>query len=102
MNLGKCSITRAEIRGALKGIKRAWMAGYRRLEVQLDSQVAVAILATDWEITINHVYREANHVTDFLASLRHSLTRGRDLLAFETLLLFIICDMTVWRFQNPD
>ncbi|CAN1824594.1 Putative ribonuclease H protein At1g65750 [Linum perenne] len=46
MNLGKCSITRAEIRGALKGIKRAWMAGYRRLEVQLDSQVAVAILAT--------------------------------------------------------
>ncbi|CAN1336221.1 hypothetical protein LINPERPRIM_LOCUS37058 [Linum perenne] len=33
MNLGICSFTRAEIREALEGIKHAWDAGYRRIEI---------------------------------------------------------------------
>ncbi|CAN1188297.1 Putative ribonuclease H protein At1g65750 [Linum perenne] len=98
MNLGICSITRAELRGALEGIKRAWEAGYQRVEIQSDSKAAIDILIDnsavishshamevlefrdwlrrDWEIKIRHVYREANFAADYLASRGHSLPRG--------------------------
>ncbi|CAN1156946.1 hypothetical protein LINPERHAP2_LOCUS21247 [Linum perenne] len=33
-------------------------------------------MSRDWEVTIKHVYREANHVVDYLASCGHSLPRG--------------------------
>ncbi|CAN1127950.1 Putative ribonuclease H protein At1g65750 [Linum perenne] len=33
INLGVCSITRDEIRGALEGIRRAWAEGFRKVEV---------------------------------------------------------------------
>ncbi|CAN1169620.1 Putative ribonuclease H protein At1g65750 [Linum perenne] len=97
-NLGICSITRAELRGALEGIKQAWDAGYRRVEIQTDSMAAMAILTDnsarishthalevlefrdwlrrDWEIRVRHVYREANFAADFLANQGHSLPRG--------------------------
>ncbi|CAN1135060.1 Putative ribonuclease H protein At1g65750 [Linum perenne] len=45
INLGVCSIRRAEIRGALEGIRRAWSGGFRNVVVQLDSQAAIAILS---------------------------------------------------------
>ncbi|CAN1163744.1 Putative ribonuclease H protein At1g65750 [Linum perenne] len=83
MNLGICSITRAEIRGALEGIKRTWDAGYRRIKIQIDSKAAIAILtdkntdmSKDWEVKIRHVYREANYAADHLASRGHSKPRG--------------------------
>ncbi|CAN1188296.1 Putative ribonuclease H protein At1g65750 [Linum perenne] len=76
MNLGICSITRAELRGALEGIKRAWEAGYQRVEIQSDSKAAIDILIDNWEIKIRHVYREANFAADYLASRGHSLPRG--------------------------
>ncbi|CAN1194394.1 hypothetical protein LINPERHAP2_LOCUS42555 [Linum perenne] len=44
MNLGKCSITRAELMGAVVGIERARDMGIRNLTVQLDSLCAVNIL----------------------------------------------------------
>ncbi|CAN1801100.1 hypothetical protein LINPERHAP1_LOCUS22812 [Linum perenne] len=53
MNLGVCSITRAKIRGALEGIRHAWTKGYKKLEVQMDSQATVAILL-DKSLTIAH------------------------------------------------
>ncbi|CAN1334217.1 Putative ribonuclease H protein At1g65750 [Linum perenne] len=37
MNLGQCSITRAEIRGAIAGLELAWEYGFRRVELQIDS-----------------------------------------------------------------
>ncbi|CAN1773739.1 Putative ribonuclease H protein At1g65750 [Linum perenne] len=37
MNLGKCSITRAELRGAVSGLKLAWERGYCKIQLQLDS-----------------------------------------------------------------
>ncbi|CAN1314411.1 hypothetical protein LINPERPRIM_LOCUS29322, partial [Linum perenne] len=37
----------AEIRGAIEGIRRAWEAGYRKVEVQLDSRAAVCILTEE-------------------------------------------------------
>ncbi|CAN1141428.1 Putative ribonuclease H protein At1g65750 [Linum perenne] len=98
INLGVFSITRPEIRDAIEGVCRAWRAGHRKLEVQLDSTAAVAILLNsdlafshqyalealefqewlqrDWNVKIKHVYREANHAADYLASLGHNTTRG--------------------------
>ncbi|CAN1314879.1 Putative ribonuclease H protein At1g65750 [Linum perenne] len=98
VNLGVCSITRAEIRGALEGIRRAWMEGFRKVEVQMDSQAAMAILLDsrpsidhhhalevfefrdwmnkDWELWLKHIYREANQAADYLANFGHSLPRG--------------------------
>ncbi|CAN1140431.1 hypothetical protein LINPERHAP1_LOCUS16173, partial [Linum perenne] len=37
LNLGKCSITRAELTDAVTGLQKAWELGYRRVEIQTDS-----------------------------------------------------------------
>ncbi|CAN1320736.1 Putative ribonuclease H protein At1g65750 [Linum perenne] len=76
INLGNCSITRAEIRGALHGIRLAWLRGFRKVEVQIDSQAVVAILLKDWELKVKHIYREANQAADYLANKGHRLARG--------------------------
>ncbi|CAN1167222.1 Putative ribonuclease H protein At1g65750 [Linum perenne] len=88
-NLGCCTITRAEIRGAISGLELAWDYGFQHVEHQLDSQAAIAILLSleepqhqymaevlyfrelcgrDWRVKTRHVYREANKAADFLAS----------------------------------
>ncbi|CAN1841153.1 Putative ribonuclease H protein At1g65750 [Linum perenne] len=97
MNLGSCSITRAEIRGASEGLRRAWDAGFRRVELQIDSRVAITLLNSDdrlrtqhgleidkfkelknrkWEVVIKHVYREGNHATDHLAGIGYGYPFG--------------------------
>ncbi|CAN1194204.1 hypothetical protein LINPERHAP2_LOCUS42433 [Linum perenne] len=48
MNLGICSITRAELRGVMTGLQIAWDRGFRRIIVQLDSRVAVQLLLGGW------------------------------------------------------
>ncbi|CAN1127864.1 Putative ribonuclease H protein At1g65750 [Linum perenne] len=89
MNLGACSITRAEIRGAITGLELAWDYGFQIVELHLDSRAPISILTSpeqpvhqqalealyfrelcqrDWRVTIKHVYREANKAADFLAS----------------------------------
>ncbi|CAN1192031.1 Putative ribonuclease H protein At1g65750, partial [Linum perenne] len=83
INLGSCSIMRAELRGIIEGMKIAWDKGIRRLCIQTDSQAAVLLLTSndgrlyrhmslveqfldwrnrDWEVLIQHVYCEANNV----------------------------------------
>ncbi|CAN1747938.1 Putative ribonuclease H protein At1g65750 [Linum perenne] len=80
-NLGKCSITRAELTGAVTGIERAWDLGVRELTVQLDSLCAIKLLSDsgstnhqhaciverfralmnrDWQVRLIHTYREGN------------------------------------------
>ncbi|CAN1188278.1 Putative ribonuclease H protein At1g65750, partial [Linum perenne] len=97
MNLGKCSITRAELRGAVSGLQLAWERGYRKIQLQLDSQCAVQLLQGDdledhahattiitvrellrrnLEVQILHVYIESNHVADYLANVGHSCPLG--------------------------
>ncbi|CAN1183029.1 Putative ribonuclease H protein At1g65750 [Linum perenne] len=97
MNLGKCSITRAELRGVVLGLQLAWERGYRKIQLQLDSQCAVLLLqgegledhahaatimtATEllrrnWKVQIIYVYRESNNVADFLANYGHSCPLG--------------------------
>ncbi|CAN1820523.1 Putative ribonuclease H protein At1g65750 [Linum perenne] len=44
MNLGNCTVTRAELRGAITGMELAWSYGFRKIELQLDSKAAIAIL----------------------------------------------------------
>ncbi|CAN0897275.1 Putative ribonuclease H protein At1g65750 [Linum grandiflorum] len=97
MNLGCCSITRAEIRGIVEGLRLAWSLGIQRIRVQSDSAAAIAILSNSasldhqhailvmqyqefgkrqWEVTLTHIYREANRAADYLANLGHSFVFG--------------------------
>ncbi|CAN0839785.1 Putative ribonuclease H protein At1g65750 [Linum grandiflorum] len=99
-NLGSCSITRAEMQAIGNGLQLAWNLGIRRIQVQSDSMTAISILAKDselrhqhatlviqfkelcsrqWEVTISHIYREANFAADYLANLGHSLPYGMHL-----------------------
>ncbi|CAN1167702.1 Putative ribonuclease H protein At1g65750 [Linum perenne] len=96
-NLGKCSITRAEITGVVIGLERAWDLGVRDVAVQVDSACAVALLngnwnlehqhaclldrfkqliARPWRICVKHIYREGNHLADYLARTGHALPLG--------------------------
>ncbi|CAN1142201.1 Putative ribonuclease H protein At1g65750, partial [Linum perenne] len=100
MNLGICSITRAEIRGIIEGMQLAWTHGVRKLAVQTDSLCAVQILKNehhsdhphgglasiyaelierDWEVSLTHVYRESNFLADSLAAKGHVSSFGTHL-----------------------
>ncbi|CAN1179715.1 Putative ribonuclease H protein At1g65750, partial [Linum perenne] len=61
INLGSCSITRAEIREAVDGMKIAWELGIRRLAIQVDSTCVIDIL-TD---TSNSSHQHSRLVTLF-------------------------------------
>ncbi|CAN1347081.1 Putative ribonuclease H protein At1g65750, partial [Linum perenne] len=76
INLGKCSITRAELRGVVSGLQLAWERGYRKIQLQLDSQCVVQLLQGEGLDDHAHVYRESNHASDFLANVRHSCPLG--------------------------
>ncbi|CAN0906730.1 Putative ribonuclease H protein At1g65750 [Linum grandiflorum] len=97
MNMSCCSITRAEMRGIVEGLKLAWSLGIRKVRVQSDSATAIAILSKgsaldhqhailvmqyqelcrrQWEVTLYHIYREANCGADYLANLGHSFVFG--------------------------
>ncbi|CAN1181677.1 Putative ribonuclease H protein At1g65750, partial [Linum perenne] len=88
VNLGRCSVTRAELRGMIVGLDVVWETGIRRVVVQTDYMVAMTlikgtramchqhagevstirmILQHDWEVTISHIYRKGIKVADYLA-----------------------------------
>ncbi|CAN1186310.1 Putative ribonuclease H protein At1g65750 [Linum perenne] len=88
-NLGRCSITRAELRGIIGGLNLAWDVGARRVMVQVDSRAAVSLISNarevtlihqllnrEWEVTISHIYREGNQAADYLADIGHGLPTG--------------------------
>ncbi|CAN1192281.1 Putative ribonuclease H protein At1g65750 [Linum perenne] len=97
MNLGTYSITRAELRGAIEGLHRTWDAGYRKVQLFMDSMAEISLLKEvhhtshqhgldilqlrelcerDWMIQINHTYREGNHAADFLPSTGYDYPLG--------------------------
>ncbi|CAN1186613.1 Putative ribonuclease H protein At1g65750 [Linum perenne] len=101
INLGICSITRAELRGIAAGLQLAWDAGHHQVAVQTDSQAVIRLiweegvpshqhasevigirdlLQREWVVTISHVFREANKSADFLASLGHDRDLGLHLI----------------------
>ncbi|CAN1308355.1 Putative ribonuclease H protein At1g65750 [Linum perenne] len=84
---------RAEIRGIVEGMKLAWNKGIRKLRIQSDSKAAVEMLVNrrnpvgqhsnlveqffelssrPWEVSIHHIYREANYAANYLANFGHS------------------------------
>ncbi|CAN1754104.1 Putative ribonuclease H protein At1g65750 [Linum perenne] len=96
-NVGNCSITRAELRAIVEGLKLAWSLGIRKVAIQSDSAAAVTMLQASgrpthrhaalvaefqdirdrqWEVSITHIFREANCCADYLANLGHSLWFG--------------------------
>ncbi|CAN1188458.1 Putative ribonuclease H protein At1g65750, partial [Linum perenne] len=96
-NLGSCSITRSEISAIVLGHERAWNVGVRNVEIQTDSQTAIRMLSMDtnhdhqhatimgkykrllnrpWRVSLRHIYREANHLDDAMASRGHELALG--------------------------
>ncbi|CAN1149389.1 Putative ribonuclease H protein At1g65750, partial [Linum perenne] len=97
INLGNCSITRAELRGAIECLKRTWDAGFRQVVLLMDSKAAISLLEKgqdtahqhgmevlqfrelydrDWTVRIKHTYREGNHAADFLASIGYDYPFG--------------------------
>ncbi|CAN1268255.1 Putative ribonuclease H protein At1g65750 [Linum perenne] len=96
-NLGTYSIMRAELRSIVEGIKLAWDQGIWKLRIHSDSKAAVEMLSKqscdnnqhanlieqfaelssrEREISLHHIYREANFAEDYLANLGHSLNLG--------------------------
>ncbi|KAH9804404.1 putative ribonuclease H protein [Citrus sinensis] len=88
-NLGCCSVTSAELWGLFHGLSIAWLHGYRRVIVEVDSRCILQLVSNsnptinehlslitaiqeligrDWLIQMNHIYREANAAADFLAT----------------------------------
>ncbi|CAN1320677.1 hypothetical protein LINPERPRIM_LOCUS31796 [Linum perenne] len=57
MNLGKCSITRAELAGVIEGMDQTWQEGFPQIEVQIDSLCAVQLLSQ--KDTLDHQHAGA-------------------------------------------
>ncbi|EEF37467.1 conserved hypothetical protein [Ricinus communis] len=89
VNIGRCSITGAGLWGLYHGLTLAWKLGIRKLLVKVDSMCAVplvtgekdisssyaplvsgirSMLGQNWQVSVSHVYREANFAADGLAS----------------------------------
>ncbi|CAN0906369.1 Putative ribonuclease H protein At1g65750, partial [Linum grandiflorum] len=96
-SLGRCSIMRAELRGITEGLHLVWQQGARQVAVQTDSVAAFQLINSggmsddqhaslilqiqelirrDWDVRINHIYREGNCLADYLAGRGHSLPLG--------------------------
>ncbi|CAN1750361.1 Putative ribonuclease H protein At1g65750 [Linum perenne] len=96
-NLGRCSITRAELRGILHGLEFSWTSGHKKVRLQTDSQSAASLILADdpplhqhasevlairellqrnWQVDIHHIFREGNGAADFLANMGHCFDPG--------------------------
>ncbi|CAN1162617.1 hypothetical protein LINPERHAP2_LOCUS24598 [Linum perenne] len=58
-------------------MERAWQGGFRHIEVQIDSLCAVKLLSQTDGLNHQHIYREGNHLADYLAGKGHLLGMGR-------------------------
>ena len=97
MNLGSCSIMEAELWGLYQGLKIAWERGFRLLQVEVDNLGVTQLLNSseanrsgissllwgikdllnrDRQISVKHVYREANCAAHFLAGMALNLPLG--------------------------
>ncbi|XP_073051702.1 uncharacterized protein [Primulina eburnea] len=96
-NIGWCSIEEAELWEVCKGLELAWNSGYKKISLGIDSQIVVkwlkkeetprscvvnliatclGLLARNWKVRVNHIYREQNKAADFLASEALKYERG--------------------------
>lgn len=94
MNIGMFSITNAEPWGLYQGLLLAWNRGIQLLTVEVDrlcvTQVIhsqtlstnalsslvngiLKLLSRNWQVSMHHIYREANFAVDFLANFALSI-----------------------------
>ncbi|CAI0410259.1 unnamed protein product [Linum tenue] len=99
-SFGFTTIVTAEVRAIRDGLSLAQLLGYKKVEVESDSQVAVQLicqldtenhpldnllrecrqlLKNNGEYTINHIFREANVVADAMAKKGHAMFGGEEL-----------------------
>ncbi|KAG7557811.1 Reverse transcriptase domain [Arabidopsis suecica] len=97
LNIGVCSAPLAELWGVYYGLVIAWERGFRRVELEVDSELVVgfikmgvsdahplsflvrlchSFIARDWLVRVTHVYREANRLADGLANYAFTLELG--------------------------
>lgn len=89
-NCGSTTCTKAELLAAMRGVALAWNKGYRKILLEVDSMVVVRellgelrpsspyfhivrrykemIFDREWEVVVQHCYREANRAADWLAN----------------------------------
>ncbi|KAF7843890.1 putative ribonuclease H protein [Senna tora] len=98
--LGSCSSNQAELWSVYMGLYTAWLYGFRRVAVEMDSLVALEMIKgtildnhpcaslmgriqefhqRDWEVKVLHMYREGNKVADAMA---HEAYHGGNSLSF--------------------
>ncbi|KAL9441410.1 hypothetical protein AB3S75_019988 [Citrus x aurantiifolia] len=97
MMIGSCSVTVAELWGLYQGLQLAWNSGIRKIKVEIDSRCVLQLvtkptleinhyapliraikdyLKMDWQVSISHIYREANFAADYMASRAFSIPLG--------------------------
>jgi ribonuclease HI len=95
--LGKCNAFIAELWGVLEGLRCAKRMGFTSVELHVDSLVVVntitkgqdinsmgrnivqrirQLLQMEWEVKVQHSYREANNCADALANMGCRMGHG--------------------------
>ncbi|XP_028805340.1 uncharacterized protein LOC114760240 [Neltuma alba] len=89
MRIAECTVGEAKARGILEGLELCWKMGFRKIEVESDAKlIGEAIkykrniegnyntfasihemLNLEWQVQINHVYREGNYCADRMATI---------------------------------
>ncbi|XVF35312.1 hypothetical protein REPUB_Repub18cG0134800 [Reevesia pubescens] len=107
--VGICDITTAELWGIYQGINLCWNKGYREVELESDSTLAIKKINTvhnrfdtdgnlvgaiqrflqrNWSCKIRHIYREANQCADWMASFQNNTQAGLQHIAHAGLQVF--------------
>ncbi|KAH9673337.1 reverse transcriptase domain-containing protein [Citrus sinensis] len=122
MNIGESSVLMAELWGLYQGLHLAWEAGIKRLLVEVDSlcvtqlvskQVVVPnefyalvvaireIISRNWQVSITHIYREANSAADFMANMAHSYPHGLHLFSSPPVGIYSIIVQDLYGVTQP-
>ena len=89
LNIGYCTSVMAELWAVFKGLEQVWHLGYKHVVLDVDSKEVndlllshfssqwryglllakcLCLLQMNWDIRVQHVYREGNRVADCLAN----------------------------------
>ena len=105
MNLGTCSVTMAKLWGLYQYLLLAWNKGIRWLCIEVNGRCVTQLVMNNkgtsnelapiiraiqelfrrnWRVELTHVLREANFVTDYLATLTCSILLGFHVFSYPT------------------
>lgn len=95
-NLGQCDSLMVETWAIIHGLEMAQKTGFRKINLEMDSLLLTRLikeqstqqrfvpflykikqlLSREQEVTVQHIFREANKSTDFLANMGHNMGLG--------------------------